>query len=67
MSNIHDVEVRTIDGERQTLAGYEGKHLLIVNVASKAHYRVKAVDWDTVKKPTRSRCQDRPPWEIVVT
>jgi len=38
MSNIHDVEVRTIDGERQTLAGYEGKHLLIVNVASKCGF-----------------------------
>ncbi|HZL94656.1 MAG TPA: glutathione peroxidase [Vicinamibacterales bacterium] len=38
MSTIYDVEVRTIDGERQTLAGYEGKHLLIVNVASKCGF-----------------------------
>lgn len=38
MSNIYDVEVKTIDGEKQTLVGYEGKHLLIVNVASKCGF-----------------------------
>jgi len=38
MNNIYDVEVRTIDGEKQTLAGYAGKHLLIVNVASKCGF-----------------------------
>ncbi len=38
MSNIYDVEVKTIDGARQTLADYAGKHLLIVNVASKCGF-----------------------------
>ena len=38
MSNIYDVEVTTIDGEKRTLADYEGKHLLIVNVASKCGF-----------------------------
>ncbi|HLE56401.1 MAG TPA: glutathione peroxidase [Rhodothermia bacterium] len=38
MSNLYDVEVKTIDGENQTLASYEGKHLLIVNVASKCGF-----------------------------
>ena len=38
MSTIYDVEVKTIDGEKQTLAGYAGKHLLIVNVASKCGF-----------------------------
>ena len=38
MSNIYDVEVQTIDGEKQTLAGYQGKRLLIVNVASKCGF-----------------------------
>jgi glutathione peroxidase len=38
MSDIYDVEVKTIDGETQTLAGYRGKHLLIVNVASKCGF-----------------------------
>jgi glutathione peroxidase len=36
--SIYDAEVKTIDGETQTLAGYEGKHLLIVNVASKCGF-----------------------------
>ncbi len=34
MSNVHDIEVTTIDGSTQTLAEYAGKTLLIVNVAS---------------------------------
>jgi glutathione peroxidase len=38
MSNIYDVEAKTIDGEKQTLVAYEGKHLLIVNVASKCGF-----------------------------
>jgi glutathione peroxidase len=33
--SIHDIGVKTIDGDETTLAEYKGKTLLIVNVASK--------------------------------
>ncbi|HYC54674.1 MAG TPA: glutathione peroxidase [Candidatus Binatia bacterium] len=35
MSNLHDFEVRNIDGQPQSLADYRGKVVLVVNVASK--------------------------------
>lgn len=35
MSAIHEIEVTNIDGQPQRLSDYEGKVLLIVNVASK--------------------------------
>ena len=38
MSGIHDIEVKTIDGKIQKLSSYAGKHLLIVNVASKCGF-----------------------------
>ncbi len=38
MSNIHDIEVTTIDGEPQKLSAFSGKHMLIVNVASKCGF-----------------------------
>ena len=38
MSNIYDIEVKTIDGKEQKLAAYKGKHMLIVNVASKCAF-----------------------------
>ena len=34
MSSIHDIEVKTIDGDSKKLGDYAGKTLLIVNVAS---------------------------------
>ncbi len=33
--SVHDIAVRTIDGEDTTLEGFAGKTMLIVNVASK--------------------------------
>jgi glutathione peroxidase len=33
--SIYDAEISTLEGERTTLAGYKGKALLLVNVASK--------------------------------
>jgi glutathione peroxidase len=38
MSGLHDIEVKTIDGEPKPLADYAGKALLIVNVASKCGF-----------------------------
>ena len=38
MSTIHDIEVKTIDGKAEKLAAYKGKHMLIVNVASKCGF-----------------------------
>ncbi|HEY6898664.1 MAG TPA: glutathione peroxidase [Rhodocyclaceae bacterium] len=38
MSKLHQIEVRTIKGETQTLGAYAGKTLLIVNVASKCGF-----------------------------
>ncbi len=38
MTSIYDIEVTTIDGARITLSAYEGRTLLIVNVASRCGY-----------------------------
>jgi glutathione peroxidase len=38
MSALQDIEVQTITGQRQRLADYAGKTLLIVNVASKCGF-----------------------------
>lgn len=37
-ASLYDIEVTTIDGERQSLAAYRGKTLLIVNVASRCGF-----------------------------
>jgi glutathione peroxidase len=38
MSKLYDIEVTTIAGEKQSLAAYRGKVLLIVNVASRCGF-----------------------------
>lgn len=38
MTNIYNLEVTTIDGERVALSAYKGQTLLIVNVASQCGY-----------------------------
>jgi glutathione peroxidase len=36
--SIYDIEVRTIEGQPQSMGAYRGKTLLVVNVASKCGY-----------------------------
>jgi glutathione peroxidase len=38
MNSLYDIEVKTIDGELQSLETYRGKVLLIVNVASRCGF-----------------------------
>ena len=38
MSELHDIEVTTIDGKARKLSEYAGKTLLVVNVASKCGF-----------------------------
>ncbi len=38
MASVYDFEARTIDGEQRSLKDYEGKAMLIVNVASKCGF-----------------------------
>lgn len=38
MTNVHDFEVTTIDGEPKKLSAYKGRVLLLVNVASRCGY-----------------------------
>ncbi|MCZ8130553.1 MAG: glutathione peroxidase [Steroidobacteraceae bacterium] len=38
MPNVHDFEARTIDGATRSLADYDGKTLLVVNVASRCGF-----------------------------
>jgi len=36
--SLYDIPVRTLEGKEQTISAYQGKVLLIVNVASECGY-----------------------------
>ena len=48
--SIYDFEVRDIDGNTQSLKKYEGKTLLIVNVASKCGFTSQYTELEQLYK-----------------
>ncbi|MGB8693687.1 MAG: glutathione peroxidase [Steroidobacteraceae bacterium] len=53
--SIYDIQVRTIDGTEQSLAGYTGQVLLIVNVASRCGFTPQYTGLEALYQQFRSQ------------
>jgi glutathione peroxidase len=52
---VYDIPVKTINGDEQTLAGYRGWPLLIVNVASKCGFTPQYTGLEALQRKYQSR------------
>ena len=55
MSSLYDIEVKTIDGKVKTLRDYEGKVLLVVNVASQCGFTPQYTGLEALYRKYRDR------------
>jgi glutathione peroxidase len=53
--NLYDIEVKTITAEQRTMKDFEGKTILVVNVASKCGYTPQYEDLEKVWKEFKDR------------
>jgi len=54
MTSLYDLDVTTIDGEKQTLDAYRGQSLLIVNVASQCGFTPQYADLEALYQKHRA-------------
>jgi glutathione peroxidase len=55
MANVHDFKAKTIEGKDKKLADYEGKALLVVNVASKCGLTPQYKELEEIYRRYRDR------------